>query len=82
VGSRVHVGESPIAILYDGETLWSADQVSDTVTRIDPVTASVLATISVGDGPVALAWVACGTGCGDLWVANEDGDSVSRIRIE
>ena len=82
VRSRVRVGESPIAILYDGETLWSADQVSDTVTRIDPATASVLATISVGDGPYALAWVACGTGCGDLWVANEVGDSVSRIRIE
>ena len=82
VGSHIHVGESPIAILYDGETLWSADQASDTVTRIDPVTASVLATISVGDGPVALAWVACGTRCGDLWVANEEGNSVSRIRIE
>jgi YVTN family beta-propeller protein len=79
--ARLAVGQRPIALLYDGTHLWSADSTSDTVTRIDPERAEKLASIAVGDGPYALAWLSCGADCGELWVANEKADTVSRIRV-
>jgi hypothetical protein len=36
----------------------------------------------VPGGPYALAWSECGAGCGDLWVAGEAGDTVSRVRVQ
>jgi len=79
--ATVAVGNRPISLLFDGATLWSADQAGNSVTRIDVTKASKLATITVPGGPYALAWAPCGTGCGDLWVAGEADDTVSRVRI-
>ncbi len=45
-----------------------------TVSRINPQTNDIEATIPVGDGPNAIA-----AGMGGVWVANEYGGSVSRI---
>jgi YVTN family beta-propeller protein len=79
--ARVVVGNKPVSLLFDGATLWSADQADNSVSRIDVTKASKLATISVPGGPYALAWAPCGTGCGDLWVAGEANDTVSRVRV-
>ena len=49
---------------------------------VDAAAPTVIGTINVGVAPLALAWVSCGVGYGDLWVANEGSDSVSRIRVE
>ncbi len=80
--ARVAVGKKPVSLFYDGATLWSADQAGNSVSRIDVTKAQKLATIAVPGGPWALAWAPCGTGCGDLWVADEGNDSVSRVRLQ
>ncbi len=79
--ARVAVGQRPVSLLFDGATLWSADQAGNSVTRIDVAKASPLATIAVAGGPYALAWAPCGARCGDLWVAGEANDTVSRVRV-
>jgi hypothetical protein len=79
--ARVEVGARPRALLYDGSRLWSADQQGNRVTGVDPLTATVGATVRVPGGPYALVWVPCGAACGDLWIANEAADTVSRVRL-
>lgn len=75
-------GQQPAALLFDGATLWVADAAGNAVIQLDIDSGQQLATFEVAGGPFALAWVPCGSGCGDLWTANEEGDTVSRIRIE
>jgi hypothetical protein len=70
-----------VALLFEGETLWVADQIGDSVIGLDVATAEPRTTLSVVGGPFALAWLTCGEGCGDLWVASEAADTVSRIRL-
>jgi DNA-binding beta-propeller fold protein YncE len=79
--ARVAVGQKPVSVFYDGATLWSADQTGNTVSRIDVSKRQKLTTIAVPGGPYALAWAPCGTGCGDLWVADEAANNVSRVRL-
>jgi DNA-binding beta-propeller fold protein YncE len=79
--ATVAVGGRPVSLLFDGATLWSADQAGNSVTRIDVSKAAKLTTIAVPGGPYALAWAACGAGCGDLWVAGEANNTVSRVRV-
>ena len=70
-----------MALLFDGETLWVADQIGDSVIGLDVATAGQRTTLAVEGGPFAFAWLACGEGCGDLWFASEAADTVSRIRL-
>jgi DNA-binding beta-propeller fold protein YncE len=76
------VGRRPIDLLFDGRYLWSANEADNSVSQIDPQTGQVVGRYDVPGGPFALAWVACGPNCGDLWVAGQEGDTVSRIRVE
>jgi YVTN family beta-propeller protein len=80
--TEVGVGRRPLALLFDGRTLWSAHEVGNSVSQIDPATGQIIASYNVPGGPFALAWISCGPDCGDLWVASQEGDTVSRIRIE
>ena len=82
--TQVHaldLGGNPTALLAGGESLWVADQAQNIVHEIGIQEAEIRREIQVGAGPFALAWAPCGSGCGDLWVANESGDSISRIRV-
>ena len=54
--------------------MWVANSLDGTVSRIDPQTNRVTATIPVGDGPAAIA-----VGAGGVWVANEFAGTVARI---
>ena len=54
--------------------MWVASGLDSTVSRIDPFRGSVVATIPVGSGPVALAVAG-----GFVWVANQYSGTVSRI---
>jgi hypothetical protein len=81
VVAPVEVGTRPRALLFDGSMIWSADQQGNRVTGVDPLTATVETTLRVPGGPYALAWVPCGPACGDLWIANEAADTVSRVRL-
>jgi len=82
VMAQVAVGTRPVALLFAGGVLWAANEGDGTVMGVDAAAHTVIGTIEVGQAPLALAWASCGDGCGDLWVANEGSDSVSRIRIE
>ena len=55
-------------------SLWVANSLDSTISRIKPATAGVTATIAVGSGPTALAG-----GAGSIWVANQPSGTVSRI---
>jgi YVTN family beta-propeller protein len=75
VVAKVPVGNDPSSIATGLGGVWIADDVDNTVTRIDPASANaVTATTPVGQGPAALA-----AGEGAVWVANTQDDAVARI---
>ncbi len=85
VGKPIPAGVSPEAIAYGEGALWVATMAEgdlgaasqiDAVSRIDPETGEVLATIKVSRGPIDLA-----VGGGLIWVVNFglNADTVSRI---
>ena len=78
---RLAAGSNPVALLLEGHTLWIADASGDAAIGIDVQDLDVQQQlIAVEGGPFALAWMACGVDCGDLWIASEAADTVSRIR--
>jgi YVTN family beta-propeller protein len=73
--TKFPVGNSPSSIATGIGSVWIADDVDNTVTRIDPRSAAaVTATTPVGQGPAAID-----AGAGAVWVANTEDDSVSRL---
>ena len=66
------VGRHAEAIAWGEGAVWVANAGDDTITRIDPDSAT--RTIAVGDEPVALA-----VGDGAIWVANRGDRTVTRI---
>jgi YVTN family beta-propeller protein len=68
------VGSGPTAVLPAFDSIWVANHVDGTVSRLDPSTGRVEAMIPVGDGPNAL-----GAAGGTLWVGNEFGGSITAI---
>ncbi len=76
VVDTVEVGSGPVAIVSGHESIWVANAGDDTITRIDPTTRNVLATIGVAS-PVDLA-----VGADAIWVASGIAGTVSRIDPE
>jgi YVTN family beta-propeller protein len=71
LGPTVTVGTNPIGVAFGSGSLWVANLGSGTVSRIDPATLSVTATITLASAKhVVYAF-------GSLWVHN--GNNVSRI---
>jgi peptide/nickel transport system substrate-binding protein len=68
------VGNGPTAVLPAFSSIWVANQLDGTVSRLQPSTGRVESTIPVGDGPNAL-----GAAAGTLWVANELDGSITAI---
>lgn len=79
VKNTVTVGKEPAEVTFsaDGSKAYVANGGDDNVMVIDPATKGVLATLPVGDNPVA-AWVGYD---GKMYVDNEDGQSVSVIDV-
>jgi YVTN family beta-propeller protein len=74
---QVTVGRAPQAVAVGFGSVWVANGVDDTVSRVDvgdPVEPVAVATIPVGDGPVDVA-----AGESAVWVVNRGDRSVSRI---
>ena len=71
---HVHVGTGPVALAAAAGSLWVANSLDATVSRVDLGTLAVRATIPVGSGPTALA-----VDAGSVWVANQYSGTVSRI---
>ena len=68
------VGNGPTAVLPAFGSIWAANHLDRTVTRLEPSTGRVEDTIEVGEGPNALAVA------GDsLWVGNEFDSSIVQI---
>ena len=76
VVGTVEVGSGPVAIVPGHDSLWVANSADDTVSRIDPATREVEATIGV-PSPVDLAVTADA-----IWVASGIDGTVSRIDPE
>jgi peptide/nickel transport system substrate-binding protein len=70
----VPVGSGPTALAVGPHAVWVANSLASTVSRINPGTGNLVATISVGSSPSALAFSG-----GALWVANEYSQTISRI---
>lgn len=77
--NTIAVGMGPAEVTFspDGGKAYVANGEDDTIAVIDPLTKTVIATIPVGDNPVA-AWLGYD---GNMYVDNEDGQSVSVISI-
>ena len=73
--ATVNVGDGPVGVAFDGTYIWVANTVSGSVSKIDPVTGTVIGTpIGVGAGPFGVAFD--GT---NIWVTNYGSGSVSKI---
>ena len=70
----INVGNAPGAIAVGLGSVWVANTLDGTVSRIDANTGTVIGLVKVGEGPRDIA-----VGRDAVWVANEFSGSVSRI---
>ncbi len=63
---QINVGNGPVSVAVGHGSVWVANNLDGTVSRIDPSRDVVAATIAVGDGPRGLAVTREG-----IWVSNE-----------
>ena len=68
------VGKSPDAVAVGAGSVWVANQLDGTVTRIDREGKDPAVTITVGRAPSSLAF-----GSGSLWVADGDDRTVAQV---
>ena len=73
ITAQYAVGRGPAAVAPGQGSMWIANALDGTVTRIDP-DRDLAVTIPVGGAPAALAF-----GAGSLWVADSDAGSVAQI---
>ena len=71
--ATVGVGTNPYGISYASGSIWVANTGSDSVTRINPTTNSVIASIPVAAAPQLMTSAA-----GYVWVASQSG-TLSKI---
>jgi YVTN family beta-propeller protein len=73
-GEPISLGWATAGIAIGAGSVWIADALANTVTRIDRKSGRTLATIRVGRSPYGVAF-----GAGSVWVTNSDDGTVSRI---
>ncbi|HEX6228069.1 MAG TPA: serine/threonine-protein kinase [Solirubrobacterales bacterium] len=77
-GAPITIGRNPAGVTVGGGRVWIANSRGDGVSRVDPVTGSLLGEpIAVGDRPGGID-----AGTQLVWVANNGDGTVSRIDIE
>jgi YVTN family beta-propeller protein len=74
VGQAIKVGQEPLFLVAGGGSIWVGSHDSKTVSRIDPKSNQVVATINTGFEVHGLAYAE-----GSLWVANYHGHTVVRV---
>jgi YVTN family beta-propeller protein len=67
-------GFSASAIAYGERAVWVANQASDTVSQLSPITSQKIADVNVGRQPSGVA-----VGDGAVWVSDTGEDAVSRV---
>jgi hypothetical protein len=65
----------PNGIVYDGKNMWVTDAGDDTLKKLDPIDASVIQTIPVGDNPYSPVFDGV-----NIWVPNSGSDSITVVR--
>jgi YVTN family beta-propeller protein len=73
--ATIPVGRRPGGIVAAEGAVWVKNHADQTVSRIDPVTNTVTATIAIGAGE--FGYLAAGEG--SIWATNNDANTVSRI---
>ena len=68
------VGQGPSAITFAFGSIWVANGLDGSVTRVEPSTGRIQATVPVGDGPASLADAG-----GRLWVSSTHDGSLAAI---
>jgi YVTN family beta-propeller protein len=69
-------GSGPFWLAFDGQNMWVTDLTAGAVTRFDPASATVNATVDLGG--YTAPWGIATDGV-NMWVANSNGNSVSKI---
>ena len=69
-----NVGTDPLAMVSDGTNMWVSNNGSNTVSKVQQSTGTVLATVTVGKQPEGLAYDGA-----NIWVANYGSNTVSVI---
>jgi hypothetical protein len=69
------VGDDPEGLAFDGDHIWVANFMDDTVTKLRASDGLSMATYSVGDAPQGI----CFDG-GYIWTANKGDDTVTKLR--
>lgn len=72
-------GEFASGLAFDGQFLWSAENIREELYKIDPATFSIVDTLDAPGGTFPNGLAVAGQ---FLWVANNDADSLYQIRIE
>ncbi|MBL0225717.1 MAG: tail fiber domain-containing protein [Geobacteraceae bacterium] len=73
-GSSTTVGTNPLALVFDGGSIWVANYTSNNVMKIKPASGTVLGTYTAGTNPIALAFDGS-----SIWVANYTSNNIQRI---
>jgi DNA-binding beta-propeller fold protein YncE len=79
---RVDLDAPVLALWFDGEDVWAAAPDAGEVYRIEPARGEVVQTIAVAGFPVAIHTTSCGSTCRDVWTADQNSDTVTRVRIQ
>ena len=74
---QYEVGRRPIALEWDGESLWVANNHDNTIVKVSAHDGEILATVQVGEGPRGMAFDG-----EDIWVTNSLDGSVSRVSTD
>lgn len=69
------VGDGPEGVAFDGTSIWVANRLDDTVTKLRARDGFIQGTFPVGDGPKSVAFD--GT---SIWVTNNLDDTVTKLR--
>ena len=69
------VGNSPVAIAFDGANIWVSNHGDNTVTKLRASDGSNLGTFAVGPNPSTVAFDGA-----NIWVANYGGSTVTKLR--
>ena len=63
---RINLGSMPLQCVFTSGSIWVVQYFDNSVSRIDPVSNTILATVAVGEGPIGITvdefgyiWVAC-----------------------
>lgn len=72
----VGVGDASRGIAFDGTNLWVANSASNSVTKINPVTAKVVNNIACGPSPHSLAFDGA-----HMWLTNAGANTVQKIDV-